>query len=357
MQTDDNAFIYSGRKFKSDHKVCFIGGSFVENKFVDQGSRWFSCLEKLLLEKGIRTQVLNAGYSGATSLNVLNAILNKVINNGIDAVYYCVSSNDYSALSYDQTYWNTTKNHSNLLLSEYDEIPKGSLKPDNFTKMIRSIHDVCCNFDIDIHFMTYPNLCGNTALTCINDLLRTTCQDFNYSVIDTDLFMQSYKVDFERLFHDKLHLNEEGSEIFAKILLDNHFLNDLDADANGDLMVVKSYKDLHQDALLIELGEYLQNDHVAYSLIIDVQNQDLKKDKLLIQLESDNLKGTEQEGFEFSEELGWHAFVDVSVRQAQIRYSFVLSANNSCVLKISLESQELLDGIISNLTFETYKNT
>lgn len=354
MQTDENAFIYSGRKFKSDCKICFIGGSFVENKFVDQDSRWFSHLEKLLLENGSKTQVLNAGYSGATSLNILNTILNKVVNSDINTVYYCISSNDYSALSYNQTYWNTTKNHSNLLLSNYDEPLKEELKSDNFTRMICSIHDVCRNFGIDIYFMTYPNLCNNTALTYINDLLRDTCRDFKYSVIDTDLLMQPHKANFEDLFHDKLHLNEEGSRIFAKILMDNHFLDNANISTENEPMVTRSYKNLHQNTLLIEPKEYFKSTHIACSLIIDVQNQNLIKNKLLIQLTSDNLKGDIQEGFEFSEELGWHAFVNIQIRQAQIRYSFILNLRHPWKLKVSLVNEGLLNELITNITLECY---
>lgn len=354
MQTDENAFIWSGRKFNSDRKICFIGDSFVENKFVDQGSRWFSYLEKLLLESGSRIQVLNAGYSGATSLNVLNTILNKIINNGIDEIYYCISSNDHSTLSYDQTYWNTTKNHSNLLLSEYDEAIKGDLKPDNFPKVIRSIYDVCRNFDVAIHFITYPNLCNNKALADINNLLRDTCQDFDYSLLDMDLLMQPHKVDFESLFHDNLHLNERGSELFAKIFFENYFLKYANINIYANTIITKYYKDLYENILSIEIKESTKKDYTSCSLIIDVLNQDLRKDKLLIQLESDNLKESEQDGFEFSEELGWHAFVNIYIYQAQIRYSFTLKSEYLWRLKLSLTNKGLLNDLIAGITLECY---
>lgn len=352
MQTDENAFICSGRKFEPNRTICFIGDSFVENKFVDQDSRWFSYLEKLLLDNGFRTQVLNAGYSGATSLNILNTILNKVINTDIDVIYYCISSNDYSTLGYNQTYWNTTKNHSNLLLSEYSESLREDLKPDNFIRMIRSIHDVCYNFDIKIHFMTYPNLCNNMALTYINSLLIDVCQDFNYSLIDTDLLMQPYKINFENLFHDKLHLNEDGSRIFAKILVDNHFLNYINVDSGNEPMITEFYKDLHQNTLLIEFGENYKNTYTAYSLIIDVKNQDVRRDRLLLQLVSDHLDGDTQEGFEFSEEFGWHTFVDIHIHQVQIRYSFILNAVHPWMLRVSLVDTESLDELIANISLE-----
>lgn len=355
IQTDENAFMCSGRDFKPDYKICFIGGSFVENKFVDQDSRWFSHLEKLLLENGRKVRVLNAGYSGATSLNILNTILNKVVNNNFEAVYYCISSNDYSALSYDYTYWNTTKNHSNLLLSRYDDPKKYNLKSDDFIKMIRSIHDLCRNFNINIYFMTYPNLCNNLALTYINNLLRKVCQEFNYTVIDTDFLMQSYKADFEKLFHDQLHLNEEGSKIFAKTLLDNHFCCNSNNEIRSKLISTKAYTELQQKFLLVELDGDSEDYSGNFSLIIDISNQDLKKDKLLIQLVLDDLGSNPQKGFEFSKELGWHSWVDICVRQLQVRCSFILNNKNACVLKISLDSQRMISEVVSNLTLEAYR--
>lgn len=225
IQTDEQGFMYSGRDFKPMNSVCFIGDSFIENKFVDCDSRWHSVLEKLFLEDGIKIRILNAGYSGATSLNILNTIANKIVNSDVCTLIYALSSNDHSSLRYSEGYWNKTKNHSNLLLSEYMEEERGKPNKDMFRAMLKSIYALSRNFDIEFYFSTYPNLCNNEALVELNDWLREFCGETGYSLVDMDLLMRPYVEQGKELFHDKLHMNEKASKIFSEIIYDNLFKN------------------------------------------------------------------------------------------------------------------------------------
>ena len=353
LQTDQDAFICSGRNIAADKRICFIGGSFVENKFVDQGSRWFSFLEALLLNYGESIEVLNAGYSGATSLNILNTIINKIVNNDIDAIYYCISSNDHSALSYEHSYWNTTKNHSNLLLSEYHDDKKGEMNRFDFEAVLKSIHAICVNFDVAIKFLTYPNLCNDQRLTYINDALRYVCNKYGYSLIDMDLLMQPHKANFEKLFHDENHLNEQGSELFAQLLFDHEFYS---ADHPQKLSLLNTQRvDLQnlvdKDFIEFNLTHFGQN----ASLVFDIFKQVDHSDSLLVQLlSSEDIKEIQQD-FEFSNELGWYAWIDINHLQVQIRKTITLPLPRAeSTIRLSLKSGKVLNNAISRVSLECY---
>ncbi len=81
IRTDQNGFILSGPNVKSaEIQVIVLGDSVVEGMYVDEGARMCSCLESSLSGAvGTPIQVLNGGYSGATTLHLFNTFLNKVV--------------------------------------------------------------------------------------------------------------------------------------------------------------------------------------------------------------------------------------------------------------------------------------
>ncbi|PNP97629.1 SGNH/GDSL hydrolase family protein [Moraxella sp. RCAD0137] len=354
IQTDELGFIYSGRDFKPVNSVCFIGDSFVENKFVDCESRWHSVLEKLFLENGNKIRVLNAGYSGATSLNILNTIINKVVNSNVRTLIYVLSSNDYGALRYHEGYWNKTKNHSNLLLSEYVEEERGKPNKDMFRAMLKSIYDLSRNFGMELYFSTYPNLCDNKALMELNDWLREFCDENDYPLVDMDLLMQPYVEQGQELFHDKLHMNEKASKIFSEIIYDNLFKNRYTIQKNllQQISVNKTESDSWRCVLRNQ--NFNSSIYTSVSVIIDINNHGLFADRLLIQLTSSNpINGGLHNNLLFSEELGWHIWVNIpKFEHLQIRTGFNIQMVEDLNINMCLESKSNIAEVIHDIYVE-----
>jgi hypothetical protein len=71
IRTDSAGFILSG-DFRSPNKIVGLGDSVMECMFVVEPDRICAKIERSLEHK---SQVLNGGYSGATSLHIVNTEL------------------------------------------------------------------------------------------------------------------------------------------------------------------------------------------------------------------------------------------------------------------------------------------
>lgn len=367
-KTDENGYIVSGRYFHCSKKICVIGASLIENIFVKESIRWNTLVEKLFLENGDAYKFYNAGYSGATSLNILNTLLNKVYNDNFDLIIYFISSNDWSATSYDRSYWNLTKNHSNLFLSEYIEEDRNykNISESHFDSLIKSTYCTASCFNQNFWLATYPNLCDNRALVFLNNRLRKICKENNFKLLDIDYIMQSNELSFDENFYDRLHFNEKGSVAFSKSLYDFVSFNYLTKE-NKSILTTK--KLLNKQVKASKNNKLSFNDtfytnkifqEVSFNLIINIEDKISKSEndlivRIIFEENADN-KFLTCKGLKHTDKLGWHFYLDVpNNKKIETSYAFVSNFSGNVVLEIEClnEDSQLT---INSIEIEILKN-
>lgn len=109
LRTDENGFISTGNleTRASEPVIVLIGGSFVESSMSAETDRFASVLERLLRDAGYRYRILNAGYSGMTTLHQLHVVTAKlagIIPRGSHIIHF-IGQSDENALRTQGSYW------------------------------------------------------------------------------------------------------------------------------------------------------------------------------------------------------------------------------------------------------------
>lgn len=113
LNTDANGFISTGNDLgdDSDPVIVLVGGSFVESALCEEENRFASQLERLLYSSGKRFRILNAGYSGMTTLHQILLVIAKfggVIPTGSRIIHF-IGQSDENALRSEGLYWNSSR--------------------------------------------------------------------------------------------------------------------------------------------------------------------------------------------------------------------------------------------------------
>lgn len=238
IRTDECGFILSG-DFQSSMKVVGLGDSVMECRFINEGERACARIEHQL---GQTLQVLNGGYSGATSLHILNTILNKVIPLSPRGIFIMTGIMDIEAMCKAKSFWTT-----DVHLRTITEIGNDAGEPDiNYApfmdvthrlRLTKSIIDVCRTFGIPICFISTPHLQIYEGHYITMSYSRAQYGEFtqkrtqaNYSLNQLCIAMsvpfydvQSAFAERIDLFHDDIHMNEEGTLVLAKSLDEQGF--------------------------------------------------------------------------------------------------------------------------------------
>ncbi|WP_438455126.1 hypothetical protein [Vreelandella venusta] len=239
LNTDVNGFIINAKlqnRNERNKNLVLLGDSFVESLFVDEDKRLNAIIESLA--PGFN--VLNGGYSGATTLHLINVIVNKVIPLSPDYAAVFVPTNDQRVQSLDNGYWNKDTRLSPLvplgkekkLVDSYGN--HASLK--SLEKALKTVHFLLSNYNIPHCFVTTPhrgeveandewlNKSGVDykryhAKVIQRKLINSTCRDFcgKYYVDLIDLESVASNSHF---FYDDLHLTNNSSQCVAKVLFD-----------------------------------------------------------------------------------------------------------------------------------------
>lgn len=238
--TDQNGFIVSGNDFFSDKKTIILGDSFVESTFVGERSRFCSVLERLGADGDVSNigQVLNAGVSGSTSLNLLNIFINKVVPIKPSLVIFVIPSNDSQVHRFSDTYWNDSEYYANIIppgkLNSVGDFYNNLVKGD-CVKILNLFADACNIFDIKLAFATCPYASLYDGSYMFQKYKNKSWFDSNIvarKILNDKLRSISYMrkiifLDFEheiggdnKLFYDDLHLNEIGSQRIAKFIFE-----------------------------------------------------------------------------------------------------------------------------------------
>lgn len=240
LNTDSNGFIINGITSNRGNRyknLVLLGDSFVESLFVDEDKRINAVIENRFID----CNVLNGGYSGATSLHLLNVINNKVIPLNPDFVVFFVPTNDQRIKAVDNGYWNKDQRLSSVIPSGkgaelVDDYPKTSFSS-SVEKMLEVIHFTLNTYGIKHCFATTPhrqkldekdewfklkslNLKNYGAKVTqrkqVNSVCRAFCLEKKIALIDLETELS----EFNHYFYDDLHLTNQSSPIVGGIISD-----------------------------------------------------------------------------------------------------------------------------------------
>lgn len=234
VRTDRHGFIMTGNDIREDvPPLVFLGDSFVESTFTPEGVRFVSHVERLFADHGIEYRCLNGGYSGATTLQLFNVFLNKIVplvGRGGRIVFFLPQS-DLPIYFRPHSYWYPTDRYATVLPPfepEAMDLPKG---PRALTSILGLAVWAAREFDIGLVLVTSPHRHGSRerdkflaeriseeqhqSLLQRRAEIRQAVQSF---ALDSGVVLIDADAEFlERpeIFYDELHLNDVGHSIFA----------------------------------------------------------------------------------------------------------------------------------------------
>lgn len=237
VRTDGNGFIVSGREPDpaQARPWVFLGGSFVESTFCSESRRLVAQLESRAQADLPGVRMLNGGYSGATTLHLVNVLVNRVIPVNPAVVCFAVPSNDSRFVVQREGYWNDDRH-----LSPFSPVwqPRQAARLDSqvqLANLLRVARACCEAWQIKFVLMTTPHRSADlahdawlrkrypSAATYERtrqlrwDVARTArrfCQETGTMLLDLEQLLR----DFQPLSYDDLHLNESGADQVAPLV-------------------------------------------------------------------------------------------------------------------------------------------
>ncbi|GGZ77658.1 hypothetical protein GCM10007161_06080 [Ignatzschineria indica] len=213
FHTDEDGFIFNKINNAYDRDLILIGGSSIENLFVDADKRILKYLEDFLIDLKLDYNIKNAGTSGASLLHITNIILNKIVNKKNPVIFLFIPSNDSSILNLHNTYWNIDKLNSNIIGIENDTIFSKNNKTTSYENVLLSLVNMCRIFSVDLFVFNTIRLKEKSNYKVIDNITEKVCRGNNIVYTDMNRFLQK-----EANFYDDVHLNAEGSYQLAKLL-------------------------------------------------------------------------------------------------------------------------------------------
>jgi hypothetical protein len=242
IRTDHNGFILAGEHYiSSDTQIVVLGDSIVEAMYVAEHLRMCSCLEASLTRVvGVPVQVLNGGYSGATSLHLLNVFLNKVVPLKPVAVILMTSVLDADVAVRKGDYWNKDcwleplvdiDKHNTSRDNEFRSTPDFSSRP----RLLSLFQTAGALFDIPVWFATAPHRqlfqgeyvektfkdrsdfdAEVAQRRAVNAITRQFALENRAVLFDLELSM----IDMHDIYYDMFHHNARGGPLAAKHFID-----------------------------------------------------------------------------------------------------------------------------------------
>ncbi|WP_347108234.1 SGNH/GDSL hydrolase family protein [Paenarthrobacter sp. S56] len=239
VRTDEHGFIMTGNDVPDDAPpLVFLGDSFVEATFTPEDVRFVSQVERYLQNDGLNYRCLNGGYSGATTLQLFNVFLNKVVplvGRGGKVVFFLPQS-DLPIYFRPHSYWYPTDRYAPLLPPVEpiaNDLPRGSSA---LTAILGLAVWAAQEFGVDLILVSSPHrhatreedayLAGrisadqHLSLVQRRDDIRTAVQKFVATSGVTFIDADTEFLDKPEAFYDELHLNDPGHDVFAAWLAD-----------------------------------------------------------------------------------------------------------------------------------------
>jgi lysophospholipase L1-like esterase len=268
FRTDARGYVLPSRRFqKPNATVAFLGGSTTECYAVAEGLRFPALASTLLEANGWQVDTLNAGRSGNTSHDALNVLLNHVVADAPDVAVFMEATNDGGLLGLRGSYaermgapssLKTSLRHPLQKLSSYSSVvalvriwatitrlqadsgrfqhPQNTAAskvadPRPFEQRLRAFVGICRAFGIVPVLMTQPITDARNGLTpdwsnphsqdVFNAAIRKVGAEERVHVIDLVRHLVEEVPGWNapmRYFYDGLHVNDEGSRLYAKFI-------------------------------------------------------------------------------------------------------------------------------------------
>ncbi|UWX96112.1 hypothetical protein N2K95_10515 [Arthrobacter zhaoxinii] len=252
-RSDENGFIQTGNpSLPGTQPVVFLGDSFVESLYAPEHDRFVSVVERTLRSKGHNVQCMNGGYSGSTTLQLLNVLVNKVyplVGPGGTVVLFAPHS-DRDYLYKQGTYWSDTARGATILPPGepgHPEIPRGQAAA---VMVLRLLATAAQQLGIRLVLATAPYRTGEYDTDPLFPLryhgrsdwfrvgmtrrrhwistIEDTAAEFNLPMIRAEEFIGGDPT----CFYDELHLNALGQARVAAYVSEK--LGDLMTDDDRD---------------------------------------------------------------------------------------------------------------------------
>lgn len=232
-RVDAEGFILTGNAVSSSPPIVFMGDSFVESMFASEDQRFVSEIERMIAKT-----CLNAGYSGSTTLQLLNSLLNKVypaVGRG-STIVLCPPHSDRDNIYKDGRYWNNSQRGATLLppgRPGHESIPEGLT---SFEQIMRIFITATRELGLHLILVTTPfriaDFSNDAPLRRIyrrdRELYRLGlsrrrdfCQRTRTLALQTDtplIDLEATVSGRPEYFYDELHLNPAGHRLVADTL-------------------------------------------------------------------------------------------------------------------------------------------
>jgi lysophospholipase L1-like esterase len=267
FRTDERSYIRPSFQYdKPDATVAFFGGSTTACNAVAEELRFPALVSRILEERGLRVNTLNAGRSSGTLHDSLNVLLNHVVEDRPDFAVVMHATNDIGVLSRDPSYrsrrgspvslawlgkWSAQMLSSRFYLMGLARVvASGRMEPRGFAHVARkndpslpkvptepfrarllSFIHISRDFGIEPVLMTQPLSSSRNALTpdwadlgnqdVFNAVVREVGEQEGVLVIDLVRRLQEEVPGWDRpgrVFYDGMHVNDAGSRIYADFI-------------------------------------------------------------------------------------------------------------------------------------------
>lgn len=232
---DEHGFLRTGNETSPEYPgIVFLGGSFVESMFNPEDQRFISQLERRLNSDGINVRCLNGGYSGSTTLQLLNVLLNKVVplvGRGGTVVFFVPVGSDLSIYFRPHSYWYPTDRYAPLLppfTPEAADLPRGG---SGLASLLRLVAAAASEFGLNLIFVSSPHREGSRSTDAHLARMLTDSQlasvQHRIAEVQTAIVQVAAEtgvplldaatafLDKPHAFYDEWHLNDSGQELFA----------------------------------------------------------------------------------------------------------------------------------------------
>jgi lysophospholipase L1-like esterase len=265
FRTNERSYILPANQFESpDATVAFLGASTTQNAFVQEDLRFHGLVSRLLAERGLEVNTLNPAYSGITTQESINVLLNHVVFDDPDIAVMMEAYADLGRLNRDgeydhrrvevATFENTLRWVSQRLSTRSSLV--GALQwwwstrvrvvapaaprvlphrvpYEKYVARLEAFIGICRAFDIVPVLMTQPVINMRNALTpdwhdphgqeIFNHLIRRVGEEQGIVVIDLVKYLFDEVEDWDvpmKVFYDGVHVNDYGSQVLAVHIAD-----------------------------------------------------------------------------------------------------------------------------------------
>lgn len=238
LRTDEHGFIETGNQTSPDWPgIVFLGDSFVESTFSPESDRFVSRVERHLNGEGTNVRCLNGGYSGSTTLQLFNVLINKVIplvGRGGTVVFFIPIASDLPIYFRPHSYWYPTDRFAPLVppfTPPAPDLPRGVAALESLLRLVISAAE---EFDINLVLITSPHRHAERGQDAYLDRILTEAQANSLATRRRDVIgaaisvaeatgvkfldAASAFVQHPDKFYDEVHLNDQGQEWFAEWL-------------------------------------------------------------------------------------------------------------------------------------------